>query len=307
MEAVANPCAVCQTADANSMCSRCKLVRYCSVDCQKHHWKIHKKTCVDVHQLCTRCEQPLSNNNNLCVIPHPISCRRDMGAIYSGERRQFYGCEACNKNWTEVKTGGYKDVPLREFIEGPQYCFEGPHTKSKIPASDKRVLRSTELNLLSNSNLQNELDALSTTHPMIKKLTIHMGTVSCGSVRYSFTAILPHLQELTIDGVQFKKFVLTNENTPKLSFLHLTNLGDVSKDSCDFNVTTSSLKNIEIYFMDSDQIKPINNMLRAATKLESFACRKLQVYHNSLVFNSNYLKSITVVRSDCLPGKLYYD
>ena len=28
-------------------CSRCKCVEYCSVDCQKAHWRHHKKLCVE--------------------------------------------------------------------------------------------------------------------------------------------------------------------------------------------------------------------------------------------------------------------
>ena len=31
---------------AKLMCSRCNVARYCNVQCQKEHWKIHKKICV---------------------------------------------------------------------------------------------------------------------------------------------------------------------------------------------------------------------------------------------------------------------
>jgi hypothetical protein len=103
--------------------------------------------------------------------------------------------------------------------------------------------------------------------------------------------------------VQFSKFVLTDKNVPKLSYLHLTNLGDVSPDVCEFNVSASNLKHIEIYFMNSEDIGIINNMLIAATKLQVFKSRKLQVFGNqNLIFNSNSLKEIVLNRSDCLRG-----
>jgi hypothetical protein len=38
-------CAHCQKPNTTTVCGRCGKVRYCSVECQKAEWKIHKKRC----------------------------------------------------------------------------------------------------------------------------------------------------------------------------------------------------------------------------------------------------------------------
>ena len=39
------PCPNCRHLRATRTCSRCKVERYCSKDCQQAHWEVHKKTC----------------------------------------------------------------------------------------------------------------------------------------------------------------------------------------------------------------------------------------------------------------------
>jgi len=39
-----NPCAVCGV-NARYQCSRCKAFNYCSLACQKQHWKTHRQEC----------------------------------------------------------------------------------------------------------------------------------------------------------------------------------------------------------------------------------------------------------------------
>ena len=38
----------CSTENANHKCSRCKLARYCSTQCQRHHWPDHKQVCGNI-------------------------------------------------------------------------------------------------------------------------------------------------------------------------------------------------------------------------------------------------------------------
>lgn len=38
-------CAQCSAPEVSKKCSACKQVWYCSKDCQKSHYRIHKKEC----------------------------------------------------------------------------------------------------------------------------------------------------------------------------------------------------------------------------------------------------------------------
>eukprot|EP00483_Globobulimina_turgida_P005405 UN05415 len=38
-------CVSCKAPDARNRCGGCKSVYYCNVDCQRNHWKTHKKVC----------------------------------------------------------------------------------------------------------------------------------------------------------------------------------------------------------------------------------------------------------------------
>jgi hypothetical protein len=52
----ANKCACCNALETDpekplKPCAKCQTVRYCSRDCQKKDWKLHKKTCATAAQI----------------------------------------------------------------------------------------------------------------------------------------------------------------------------------------------------------------------------------------------------------------
>ena len=55
-------CLTCNKHDATKRCSKCKSVYFCSEDCQKKAWRIHKKHCGrDLFVLCATCSIELEN------------------------------------------------------------------------------------------------------------------------------------------------------------------------------------------------------------------------------------------------------
>ncbi|KAI0151166.1 hypothetical protein BJ166DRAFT_595514 [Pestalotiopsis sp. NC0098] len=51
---MATECAKCKKASADlKMCAKCRGISYCSRDCQKDDWEVHKKSCVKKVQDCT--------------------------------------------------------------------------------------------------------------------------------------------------------------------------------------------------------------------------------------------------------------
>ena len=53
-------CALCNS-EATATCSKCKSAYYCSRNCQKSDWKIHKKTC-----------NPISKHTQTPVVESPL-------------------------------------------------------------------------------------------------------------------------------------------------------------------------------------------------------------------------------------------
>ena len=60
--------------EARKRCSRCKLVHYCSKECQKQDWTIHKHECIErrpIDDIWERCKWKTPQNakqKNTCVL-----------------------------------------------------------------------------------------------------------------------------------------------------------------------------------------------------------------------------------------------
>ena len=94
------------------------------------------------------------------------------------------------------------------------------------------------------------------------------------------------------------KLHLTADLVPKLANLELRNI----PENCKFHVIVPTLKNIWIHHYGGAHIHgKINDMLAAATELETFETYKLWV-HQELRFAGNHLKKIDLHRSDGMPG-----
>lgn len=48
-------CAQCGKSEPTKRCQQCQQAAYCGKDCQKQHWKAHKKECA---QLANRAKAP---------------------------------------------------------------------------------------------------------------------------------------------------------------------------------------------------------------------------------------------------------
>lgn len=77
--AVARECAQCGNRAECRACSQCQFVFYCSKDCQRRHWKVHKQTCsapaaivAAVPSQGDGLPEPTSRVGLVCTIAHSV-------------------------------------------------------------------------------------------------------------------------------------------------------------------------------------------------------------------------------------------
>jgi tetratricopeptide (TPR) repeat protein len=126
-------CASCGTAAGGNInlkiCTACKLVRYCSVECQKNHRKQHKKACKKrAAELCddrlfTQPEESHLGECPICCLPLPLDPDKSKLNTCCG-KRICIGCDYANKN-RELDQGleercPYCREPMPDTEEGNQ-------------------------------------------------------------------------------------------------------------------------------------------------------------------------------------------
>ena len=100
---VIDVCASCGIAEIDEIklktCTDCKLVRYCSVECQKKHWPQHKRACKKLMAELREeilFKQPVSCDRGdcpICCLPLPLMgcCNKTIcdGCNYANQKRQY--------------------------------------------------------------------------------------------------------------------------------------------------------------------------------------------------------------------------
>ena len=120
-------CASCGKAEVDNiklkLCTACKLVKYCSVDCQKNHRPQHKKACkkraIEIHddRLFRQPDQSYLGECPICCLPLPLGQDISKWGLNSCCcKRICAGCDHANKN-REIEQGLEQRCPFcREVV-----------------------------------------------------------------------------------------------------------------------------------------------------------------------------------------------
>jgi hypothetical protein len=94
-------------------CSRCKLVYYCTPECQKEHFKAHKKDCKILHTINNGSHAPsIAKGNFILEMGYKYTDTMEHGAhIYEQALDQYLECFDLTRHRSEGRGGGF--VPLR--------------------------------------------------------------------------------------------------------------------------------------------------------------------------------------------------
>jgi tetratricopeptide (TPR) repeat protein len=147
-QAVEEVCASCGITGGDDvklrLCTACKLVKYCGVDCQKNHRPQHKKQCkkraaeIRDDKLFKQPDESHLGECSLCCLPLPIDIKK--WTIYTCcSQRICDGCAHANKQ-REIKQGLEQRCPYcrEELPENEEEINQNKRKRAK--ANDPLVL-----------------------------------------------------------------------------------------------------------------------------------------------------------------------
>lgn len=115
---IAKVCGNCGESDNLMTCNKCRLIRYCSPECQRANWKLHKKTCrpsapTNTFTIGNETHVFLSDEEHNGTVEVVMS---DQNAIL----KKFpldYTEEEVTDIFTDMALHGYTSAKARTFIE----------------------------------------------------------------------------------------------------------------------------------------------------------------------------------------------
>ena len=251
---------------------------------------------LDDSQRCARCLEPY-NPNGKCRVKH----QRVFG-VGQQQMHRLQGipgkdahqeCSACGVSYIEKITRSDTEEEVYE-TEGPEYCYEGPHTLEAPEENDlRKVMRRDPCKLIQVSVTK------VITAPMLQGLRQLILKDVAYSLKVAFEFDLPMLEVFEADDVTFTKLFLDKDHTPNLQSLTLR--GELKeKDAYSFFPPPPNLKYLNLAHIDSNDVPSIGPMLKACKKLSYVTLYKVYIWKTGVVLSSSALDTLIVNRLDAV-------
>lgn len=280
--------------EAGKICTQCRQVHYCSLECQRSDWKAHKKQCFPPGAKCTRCLE-IIDPSQPCQVPHPAHMLEDAGSVFGGGSNKWsFSCKACGCGFTR-SSADFNAMDTAPITSGPEFCYHGSHSIKPLPDHDERRVRDDSLVLFAGPGLQSQINQIPITNPNLSILTIQSRGCYDDSVQFSLEVPMPKLQKLRLIDVPFSAIKLNTDLTPLVEDLFMQNI----PDDCDLTVLLPELKSFSMFYYMGDDDTWIHEMLSTSKKLKTFDSYKLRV-GPELNFAGNDLEDIRLHRAELL-------
>jgi tetratricopeptide (TPR) repeat protein len=176
-------CACCGKAEVDDVklkiCTACKLVKYCSVDCQKNHRPQHKKACkkraaeIKDDNLFRQPDESHRGECPICCLPLPLDPKKSnintccckyicRGCVYANKMREKeqgleHKCPYCREPMPKTKEEADQNLMKRVKVNDPaalSYVATERHSEGKYEVAFEYYTKAAELgNINAHHNL----------------------------------------------------------------------------------------------------------------------------------------------------------